>query len=140
MNKSLVGTAVVLMLVGIVVSRPFSTESPKVQPVTVPIEIIPKVSEQATERFSARVDRVEVQFEHWNYTRYRLQTNDLVREGDMNSERGFKTDLDATVFVLNWQKPVGEQIRYVRLTSEPNFLYILDTNNKIIQGSGLTRR
>ena len=106
---------------------------------TVPEDSSNKVSlsDTATERFRARVDRVEVQFEHWDYTRYRLQTNDLIREGEMNSERGFRNDLAATVYVLNWQKPVGEQIRYVRLSAEPNFLYILDTDNLIIQGSRL---
>jgi hypothetical protein len=73
----------------------------------------------ATERYSAQVDRVKVVFEQWDYTRYRLQTNDLVREGEMNSERGFEDDMDATVYVLNWQKPEGEQTRYVRLSAEP---------------------
>lgn len=33
---------------------------------------------QATERYTALVDRVHVGFEHWDYTQYRLQTNDLV--------------------------------------------------------------
>lgn len=141
MNKCLVGAVVVVLLLVVgVVARPSNTEFPNVQPVPVPIETTLKVSKQATERFSARVDRVEVQFEHWDYTRYRLQTNDLVREGDMNSERGFETDPNATVVVLNWQKPIGEQIRYVRLTAEPNFLYILDSDNKIIPGSKLTQK
>ena len=90
-----------------------------------------------TERYAARVDRVEVVFEHRDYTIYRLQTNDLVRTGELNTERGFKDDQDATVYVLNWQKPEGEQIRYVRLTSEPTKLYVLDGNQEIIQGSPL---
>jgi heat shock protein HslJ len=91
----------------------------------------------ATERYTARVDRVEVVFEHRDYTTYRLKTNDLVRTGELNTERGFKDDVDATVYVLNWQKPEGEQIRYVRLTSEPTKLYALDGNQEIIQGSKL---
>lgn len=92
---------------------------------------------QATERYTARVDRVDVVFEHWDYTRFRLQTNGLIREGDLKSERGFAADPDAMVYVLNAHKPVGEQIRYVRLTAEPTFLYMLDSANEIIRGGKL---
>lgn len=91
-----------------------------------------------TERYSARVDRVDVVFEHKDYTQYRLTTNGLVREGELNTERGFEDDVDATVYVLNWQKPEGEQILYVRLTNEPGRLYLLDTQRKIVRGSMLT--
>ena len=102
-----------------------------------------EVSEDAarvyTERFRARVDRVDVVFEQSDYTHYLLQTNGLVREGDLNTERGFEDDSDATVYVLNWQKPEGEQLRYVRLTAEPDRLYFLDTENHIVRGSVLMR-
>lgn len=90
-----------------------------------------------TERYSAQVDRVKVIFEQWDYTRYRLQTNELVREGEMNSERGFGDDADATVYVLNWQAPEGEQIRYVRLTAEPERLYALDGYQNLIKSGPL---
>lgn len=92
----------------------------------------------ATERYSARADRVDVVFEHKDYTHYRLQTNELMRTGDLNTERGFGDDIDATVYVLNWREPEGAQIRYVRLTSEPTHLYILDSNQEIVRGSRLT--
>lgn len=91
-----------------------------------------------TERYSARVDRVNVTFEHKDYTTYRLTTNDLVREGELNTERGFGDDADATVYVLNWQQPEGERIYYVRLTGDPIHVYVLDGNRKIIEGSALT--
>jgi hypothetical protein len=94
-------------------------------------------AEIPTERYSAQVDRVKVLFEQWDYTRYRLQTNELVREGEMNSERGFGDDPDATVYVLNWQAPEGEQIRYVRLTAEPGYLYALDGYQNIIKSGRL---
>lgn len=90
-----------------------------------------------TERYSARVDRVDVVFEHTNYTKYRITTNGLVREGELNTERGYNDDDDATVYVLNWQLEEGEQIRYVRLTAEPEKLYVLDASNEIISGSPL---
>ena len=92
----------------------------------------------ATERYQARVDRVDVVFEHFDYTRYRLTTNELVRMGELNTERGFEDDIDATVYVLNWQQPEGEQMRYVRLTAEPGRLYLLDSEQKIITGSVLS--
>lgn len=90
------------------------------------------------ERYSARVDRVDVVFEQRDYMRYRLTTNGLVREGELNTERGFGDDIDATVYVLNWQQPEGEQMRYVRLTSQPGILYLLDSNQEIVWGSALT--
>jgi hypothetical protein len=93
--------------------------------------------EVPTERYSAQVDRVKVLFEQWDYTRYRLQTNELVREGEMNSERGFGDDSDATVYVLNWQAPEGQQIRYVRLSAEPGYLYALDGYQNIIKSGRL---
>lgn len=95
-------------------------------------------SKVATERYSARVDRVNVVFEHYDYTSYRLTTNGLVREGELNTERGFEADIDATVFVLNWQKPEGEQMRYVRLSTDPTHLYFIDSEQKIVMGSVLT--
>ena len=91
----------------------------------------------ATERYSARVDRVDVVFEHRDYTKYRLVTNGLVREGALNTERGFEEDQDATVYVLNWQAPEGEQMRYVRFTAEPDRIYVLDGNGDPIRGSAL---
>lgn len=97
----------------------------------------PPVPQMPTERYSAQVDRVKVLFEQWEYTRYRLQTNELVREGAMNSERGFGDDPDATVYVLNWDKPEGEQIRYVRLTAEQDKLYALDGYQNIIKSGHL---
>jgi uncharacterized protein YxeA len=90
-----------------------------------------------TERYAAQVDRVAVVFEHKDYTRYRLTTNGLVREGELNTERGFEDDIDATVYVLNWQQPEGEQMFYVRLTAEPDRLYALDGERKILRGSAL---
>jgi hypothetical protein len=102
------------------------TEPVEVQAVSLP-----------TERYSAQVDRVKVIFEQWDYTRYRLQTNELVREGEMNSVRGFGDDPDATVYILNWRAPEGEQMRYVRLTAEPERLYTLDGYQNIIKSGAL---
>lgn len=99
---------------------------------------LPKEEIDFTERYAARVDRVDVLFEQKDYTTYRLTTNGLVREGELNTERGFGDDPDATVYVLNWRKPEGEQIYYVRLTSDPTHIYVLDGNREMIKGSALT--
>jgi hypothetical protein len=144
-NLVVVLGALVVVIVLVVVGRgEIVSEETEVVPViveedsTTPAEQseVPVVS-LPTERYSAQVDRVKVIFEQWDYTRYRLQTNELVREGEMNSERGFGDDPDATVYVLNWQAPEGEQIRYVRLTAEPGFLYALDSDQNIIKSGRL---
>lgn len=105
-------------------------------------ETVPEVLAElpaVTERFSARVDRVDVLFEHTDYTRYRLVTNGLVREGELNTERGYAEDENATVYVLNWQEPVGKQQYFVRLTAEPDKLYVLDGDRQLIRSGALSR-
>lgn len=97
-------------------------------------------AKEPTERYGARVDRVDVTFEQWEYTQYRLMTNGLVRQGELNTERGYGDDENATVYVLNWQKPEGEQIRYVRLTDEPNSLYLLDSAGEIVKSGALQKQ
>lgn len=138
------GSLLVLVLFVVLLRNQMVVEQVPVVPAVVDTEVITPaepVEVQAvslpTERYSAQVDRVKVIFEQWDYTRYRLQTNELVREGEMNTERGFGDDLDATVYVLNWQTPVGEQIRYVRLTAEPGYLYALDSDHNIIKSGRL---
>lgn len=90
-----------------------------------------------TERYSRQVDRVSVAFEHYNYTTFRLITGDRIQNGELNTERGYKDDIDATVFVLNWQDEESEQLRYVKLSKEPDRIYLLDTNGEILRGSYL---
>lgn len=95
-------------------------------------------NKHVTERYVGQIDRVSVIFEHSDYTSYRLSTNDIVREGQLNTERGYKDDSDATVYVLNWRLPEGEQLRYVRLTDIPEKLFLLDTEQNVVSSSVLT--
>jgi hypothetical protein len=37
-------------------------------------------------------------------------------EGMLNTERGWKGDIDATLFVLNWQEAEEDQIFFVKKT------------------------
>lgn len=83
------------------------------------------------ERYRGQVDRVSVVFENYGYTSYRMVTNGVVREGELNTERGYKEDVDATVYVLDWQKSEGEQMRYVRFTKEPGKLFLLNTAGEV---------
>lgn len=93
-----------------------------------------------TERYSARVDRIEVVFEHWDYTSYRFTTGGgYVQEGELNTERGFGDDPDATLYVLNWRKHEGERIYFVRLRNDPTHIYnVRYDTQEIIKGSALT--
>jgi len=92
-----------------------------------------------TEQFAGQIDRVSVQFAHQDYTTYELTTNGVMRSGPLNTERGFGDDADATVYVLNWQSDPTEHILYVRLSREPDSLYLLDSNRAMVTGSVLTR-
>jgi len=132
--------AVLLVMVGYYVVSMRVVEAPVMSSSEVKEEITSDFAEGAAiyEHYAARVDRVDVVFEQRDYIQYRLTTNGFVREGELNTERGFEDDEDATVYVLNWQRSEGEQMRYVRLTNEPNRIYILDSNQEIVSGSALT--
>ncbi len=57
----------------------------------------------------------------------------IVIKGNFNDERGFEKDIDATVFILNWDKNEMEQEYFVRYSSEPNIVYQLDKNKQRIK-------
>lgn len=69
-------------------------------------------------------------FQQQDYTKYRLITGDDVVTGELNTERGWKNDEDATVYVLNWQKPEKEQIIFVRKTAETNKVFQLNAQRE----------
>lgn len=62
-------------------------------------------------------------------TRYRLRLNGHVREGDLNTERGWKNDPDATLYVLDWQGPADRQTRLVRRTGKRDVLFLDQHDN-----------
>ena len=53
--------------------------------------------------------------------------------GELNTERGYGNDPDATVYVLDWKKPVAQQSRYVRYSTESDSLHHIDASGKITQ-------
>src|SRR5438874_8919864 len=54
-----------------------------------------------TEKYTLLIKKKPVVLEHEHYLRYRLTENGKVTMGEMNTERGYKKDRNATVFVLN---------------------------------------
>ena len=100
----------------------------------VPPEII--MLEAPTERFIGTIDDVTTIFEHKDYTSYTLTENGVSVSGELNTERGYQDDIDATVFVLDWQKPEAEQKYFVRLTGSAG-IQKLDENRELVAESTL---
>jgi copper homeostasis protein (lipoprotein) len=48
----------------------------------------------------------------------------------MNTERGFEKDPDATVYILNYDKPVNEQWVFVRETGNDSTIFEIKSNRK----------
>lgn len=62
-------------------------------------------------------------------------------EGNLNTERGFENDPDATVYILNHDKPADQQRFFVRSTGNDNELKALDKNRKLLpEGQNTLRR
>ncbi|WP_334126832.1 hypothetical protein [Empedobacter brevis] len=61
-----------------------------------------------------------------------------VIKGNVNYERGFEDDQDATVYVLNFDQPTEEHY-FVRFSKNDSILFPLDTNKKRKNGSTLYR-
>ncbi|MEI6280931.1 MAG: hypothetical protein WCP17_02955 [bacterium] len=87
-----------------------------------------------TEKFTGDINGKAVIFEQADYVNYRLTIDGVVKEGDLNTERGFRNDENATVYVLDWKKPETEQKYYVRLSNDSTHIQLLDSNRNIIPG------
>lgn len=145
-KQHLIGIAVLVIL--IIVAGVYSWQTPQdstgdsVSTAPAP-ELVAPVSEEVaiipTERFGGMVDGVSVVFEHQDYTQYRLIKNDTVETGSLNTERGYEDDIDATVYVLNWQAPVALQQSFVRLTDQPGVIFVRNADGTIDQTQPLER-
>lgn len=81
---------------------------------------------EPTEVYKGRTaEGSSVLFEQQGYIRYRLTIGSVVTTGDLNTERGWHDDIDATVYVLNWRQSEDEQLVFVRKTGSES-LYQLD--------------
>ncbi len=59
--------------------------------------------------------------------------NVFVQKGNFNTERGVGKDKNGTIYVLNYDKPEGEQIFYGLTSAEPNKIFLLDKERQIIK-------
>lgn len=58
---------------------------------------------------------------------------DFIEKGNFNTERGLENDPDGTIYVLNLDQPQEKQIHYGYYSSNPNKIYLLDKDRKIIK-------
>ncbi|ESE40621.1 hypothetical protein [Shewanella decolorationis] len=72
--------------------------------------------------------------------RYRMTVNGLVTLGELNTERGFEQDENASLFILNWQQPEAEQIKFVKLSKDHSVLVRVDANGQLDNTSTLHTR
>jgi hypothetical protein len=72
---------------------------------------------QPSQTFKGKLHGAEFVFEHKNHQEYRLKQGDQKTGGKLNTERGYKDDANATVFVLDPDKPESEQKYLVRMSN-----------------------
>ncbi len=87
-----------------------------------------------SEAYFGIVDEQNIKFEHQDFTKYRFTVGDVISEGELNTERGFGEDENATVIILDWQKPEAEQRYFVRYSDRTESLQMLDNQRKVIPG------
>jgi hypothetical protein len=90
-----------------------------------------------TERYSGMIGNDIITFEHTDHTRYTYTKNTAVETGDLNTERGYGDDIDATVYVLNWKAPESKQKLFVRLTNDPGKVHLLDASRNMVEDATL---
>lgn len=60
-----------------------------------------------------------------------MTVDGLVTFGELNTERGFEQDENASLFILNWQQPEAEQIKFVKLSKDHSVLVQVDANGQL---------
>jgi hypothetical protein len=70
-----------------------------------------------TESYTGTLRGNLLTFEHLNYERFRLMIAGEMIEGEMATEQGFGTDYQATLYLLNVDRPESEQAYFVRYSS-----------------------
>jgi putative hemolysin len=85
-----------------------------------------------TETYTGAVDGVAWTFEQTGYSRFRLKRGEHTEEGEMNSERGWQNDENATVYVLHSNAEPERQRVFVR-RSGLQMLELLDSQRALAQ-------
>ncbi|MEL4278311.1 hypothetical protein [Shewanella xiamenensis] len=71
---------------------------------------------------------------------YRMTVDGLATFGELNTELGFEQDENASLFILNWQQPEAEQIKFVKLSKDHSVLVRVDANGQLNNTSTLHTR
>ncbi len=84
-----------------------------------------------TETFRGRYNDSDVIFSHFDFKSYRLNLGGRLSSGVLNTERGYGDDPNATVYILNSDKPKNEQKYFVRTPA--GSVYMLDQNRYVME-------
>lgn len=90
-----------------------------------------------TEVFTGSANDALIRFEHLNYTRYRLVIALDTTKGNLNTERGYNDDEDATLYILEDPATQGTSWHFVRMTSGD--ILMLDRNRNVLPDTEFTR-
>jgi len=80
-----------------------------------------------------RIDRLNNKYELSSIYKGKSPERKLKVKGNLNTERGLENDPDGTIYVLNWDKPQNEQTYYGYFSKNPEKIYMLDRNKKVIK-------
>jgi hypothetical protein len=57
-------------------------------------------------------------------------SNTIYKDASLNTERGYEKDPDATVYILDWEKPENDQRYFVRSTGKDGEVFEIDPDRK----------
>lgn len=80
-----------------------------------------------------KIDQINNKFELSSIYKGKSLEKVFKENGNLNTERGLEKDPDGTIYVLNWDKPQSEQTYYGYYSKNPEKIYMLDRNKKIIK-------
>jgi hypothetical protein len=97
---------------------------------------------QFTEEYFGVLDGKNTTLTITNYTTYALSEEGAValRTGEVNTERGFGNEENATVYVLDYTKVEKEQTRFVRLSNDPTKIFLLNSAGTKALDTSLTKK
>jgi copper homeostasis protein (lipoprotein) len=90
-----------------------------------------------------KIDSKNNKFELSSIYKGKTPEKEFTEKGNFNTERGLEDDADGTIYILNWDKPEKEQVYYGYYSKNPEKLFMLDREKKIIKSDinySLTRK
>lgn len=80
-----------------------------------------------------KINQIDNKFELSSIYKGKSPEKVFKEKGNINTERGLEKDENGTIFILNWDKPEKEQLYYGYYSKNPEKLYLLDRNKKVIK-------